>query len=377
MKKRFYTLSLTPYPIDLLKDPGMIPYYLYRLGYESHFVSFIKPDVTDAFQKQIKGVTLHYLGEQKLPQHPQLMMCCRKALAFILKFRKRIDILNLYYLKHSMVYGLFYKLVHPRGCLYVKVDMNVNAFKKESQQTLHFIRRFVYKLYLHYIVDKVTVESSSGYVLFQEQFNLPSSKLMYMPNGVDDICLGKVLPIPFEQKQNILITVGRIGTFQKNTEMLLAACKRICWRDGWSLYVVGPCAEEFKEKIAEFYRETNLQDRVIFMGPIYDKKKLYQLYNYAKIFCLTSRYESFGFVCAEALSYGNYLLTTPISAATDFVPNEGVGKIINTAQELADEVNDLIANPEKLAATCPSIINHSKSFRWSTICRDLDTFLQH
>lgn len=377
MKKRFYTLSLTPYPIDLLKDPGMIPYYLHRLGYESHFVSFIKPDVDDAFQKQIKGVTLHYLGEQKLPQHPQLMMCCRKALAFILKFRKSIDILNLYYLKHSMVYGLFYKLVHPKGCLYVKVDMNVNAFKKESRQTLHFIRRFVYKLYLHYIVDKVTVESSSGYAFFQEQFALPPSKIMCMPNGVDDTYLERVPSIPFEQKRNILITVGRIGAPEKNHELLVEACRYINWKDGWELHLIGPVEDKFKSYLTKFIREMQLENRIKVIGPIYEKEKLFQCYNYAKIFCMTSRYESFGFVCAEALSYGNYLLTTPISAATDFVPNEGVGKIINTAQELADEVNDLIANPEKLAATCPSIINHSKSFRWSTICRDLDTFLQH
>lgn len=376
MKKRFYTLSLTPYPIDLSKDPGMIPYYLHRLGYESHFVSFIKPDATDAFQNQIEGVTLHYLGEQKLPRHPQLMMCCRKALAFILKFRKSIDILNLYYLKHSMIYGLFYKLVHPKGCLYVKVDMNVNAFEKESRQALHFIRRFVYKLYLHYIVDKVTVESSSGYALFQEQFNLPSSKLMYMPNGVDDIYLERVPPIPFERKRNILITVGRIGAPEKQHELLLEACRHIDWKDDWELHLIGPVEDSFKSYVTEFVSETHLENRIKFIGAIYEREKLFQYYNCAKIFCMTSRYESFGFVCAEALSYGNYLLTTPVSAATDFVPNDGIGKIVNTAKELAEEVNDLIANPEKLSTTYSSIINHSKSFRWSAICRSLDAFLR-
>ncbi len=376
MKKRFYTLSLTPYPIDLSKDPGMIPYYLHCLGYESHFVSFIKPNADNLFQKQMEGVTLHYLGDQPLPKHPQLMMCCRKALAFIFKFRKSIDILNLYYLKHSIIYGLFYKLLRPKGCLYVKVDMNANAFMKESQQTLHFIRRFVYRLYLRYIVDKITVESSLGYALFQEQFDLPSSKIMYMPNGVDEACLDKEPPMPFEQKKNVLITVGRIGAPEKRHELLIEACRYINWKDDWELHLIGPVEERFQTYITESLREMHLEDRIKIVGPIYEKEKLFQHYNSAKIFCMTSLYESFGFVCAEALSYGNYLLTTPISAATDFVPNERIGKIINTAKELADEINELIAHPKRLANAYQSIIKHSASFRWSTICAKLDDFLQ-
>ena len=95
MKKRFYTLCLTPDKVDLLKDPGMIPYYLGKMGYESHFVSFIEPHPEDSFQKQVDGIMLHYLGQQKLPKHPQLMMCCRKAFRYIFKHRREIDILNL------------------------------------------------------------------------------------------------------------------------------------------------------------------------------------------------------------------------------------------------------------------------------------------
>ena len=63
----------------------------------------------------------------------------------------------------------------------------------------------------------------------------------------------------------------------------------------WKLKLIGPIEEEFKEYINNFYNENpNLKNIVEFTGPIYDRKQLADEYNKAKIFCLTSRYESFG-----------------------------------------------------------------------------------
>ena len=289
MRRSFYTLFLTNEKVDLVKDQGMIAYYLYRLGYDSHFVSFIEPSKDDIFQQQVKGLSLHFLGEQQLPRHPQLMMFCRKAFRFLFRHRKDIDILNLYYIKHSIWYGLFYKLLRPKGCLYIKVDMNVKAFRHEAEQWYHFIRRFFYRLYLHCVVDKVTVESTAGYRFLQQEYHLPDTKICYLPNGNDDNYLNQVEAMPFHQKRNIILTVGRIGTWEKNNELLLEACRKVAWKEDWELHLIGPIEEQFKSYISEFYRETHLENRVKFVGPIYDKCELFQYYNKAKVFCLTSR----------------------------------------------------------------------------------------
>lgn len=376
MRRSFYTLFLTNEKVDLVKDQGMIAYYLYRLGYDSHFVSFIEPSEDDCFQQQVEGLSLHFLGEQQLPRHPQLMMFCRKAFKFIFQHRKDIDILNLYYIKHSIWYGLFYKLLRPKGCLYVKVDMNVKAFLHEAEQWYHFVRRFIYKLYLHCIVDKVTVESTAGYRFLQQEYHLPHSKICYLPNGNDDNYLNQVEAIPFYQKRNIILTVGRIGTWEKNNELLLEACKKVEWRDDWELHLIGPVEENFKSYISNFYQETNLQDRVKFIGPIYDKCELFQYYNQSKVFCLTSRHESFGFVCIEAQAYGNYLISTPISTVNDFIPNDEIGKKVETAEELAMQINNLMNDDKLLVKAYPKILQHALQFRWSIITEKLDKFLQ-
>lgn len=376
MRRSFYTLFLTNEKVDLVKDQGMIAYYLYRLGYDSHFVSFIEPSESDMFQQQVKGLSLHSLGKQHLPRHPQLMMFCRKAFKFIFQHRKDIDILNLYYIKHSIWYGLFYKLLRPKGCLYIKVDMNVKAFQYEAEQWYHFVRRFIYKLYLHFIVDKVTVESTAGYRFLQREYHLPHSKICYLPNGNDDNYLNQVEAIPFHQKKNIILTVGRIGTWEKNNELLLEACRKVAWKDDWELHLIGPIEEQFKPYMSDFYQETNLENRVKFVGPIYDKCELFQYYNKSKVFCLTSRHESFGFVCIEAQAYGNYLISTPISTADDFIPNDGFGRKVETSDELAMQLNNLMNDAKLLEDAYPKIMQHARQFRWSTITKKLDRFLQ-
>ena len=91
---------------------------------------------------------------------------------------------------------------------------------------------------------------------------------------------------------------------------------------------------------------------------------------------MTSRYESFGFVCVEAQAYGNILLSTPIAASPDFIPNEQIGHTIHSAIELADAINYLIEHPESIESACPYIISHAQQFRWSTVCARLSDFLQ-
>ena len=60
-RKKFYTLYQTKDGIDLLKDQGMVPYYMGKLGYEPHFISFIKPDSQDIFQKEVPELVLDTL----------------------------------------------------------------------------------------------------------------------------------------------------------------------------------------------------------------------------------------------------------------------------------------------------------------------------
>ena len=83
-----------------------------------------------------------------------------------------------------------------------------------------------------------------------------SRKLVLLPNAFDEEALQglNIKERSFEVKENLIITVGRIGTSQKNTEMLLNAVKQIEWND-WKLCLIGTIEPDFQSTITRFFAE--------------------------------------------------------------------------------------------------------------------------
>ena len=95
-------------------------------------------------------------------------------------------------------------------------------------------------------------------------------------------------------KENIILTVGTIGLPVKNSDILLESLKSLDFED-WKFYFVGPVEKEFKNSIDTFYAEfPHLKGHVAFLGAVFDREKLAELYRKARVFILPSKHESFG-----------------------------------------------------------------------------------
>lgn len=93
-----------------------------------------------------------------------------------------------------------------------------------------------------------------------------------MPNGF----YGDILDDNNILKERILLTVGRLGTYEKNTETLINAFERMLLekelRD-WNLCLVGPMDASFREFLkVKFDKNIDLRERVLVTGNISDKK---------------------------------------------------------------------------------------------------------
>jgi len=144
----------------------------------------------------------------------------------------------------------------------------------------------------------------------------------YNPTGIP------VIAEP-SKKENVILTVGRIGTAQKNNEEMLTAfalaSKSI---SDWTLRLVGPVEPGFQEYIHSFYKTyPDLKNRVVFTGPIIDKEELFNEYKKAKVFTLSSRLEGFPNVYAEALYHGCMFVTSDIDGADDMTNYGDLGEI--------------------------------------------------
>ena len=153
-----------------------------------------------------------------------------------------------------------------------------------------------------------------------------------------------------------MITVGRIGTAQKNTEMLLEAIKQIDLKE-WKICLIGSIEADFQPVIDRFFAEyPHLKDRVIFTGPVYDKKELWNWYNRSKVFVLTSTWESFGIVLTEAQRFRNYLISTEVGGASSLIQQDKYGTIIpqNDHVALANKLQDVINEAVNINVYAPN-----------------------
>lgn len=368
MKKySFYTVFSTSQSFHLAKDPGMIPFILHReFGYNCTFVSYVKKDSNDYYVSHYQGVLLDSLQSNRKVK--ELSLAKPGLIWYIIRNAKKIDVLNLYFLKYSIVYAFIYRLFNFKGIIYIKLDLNTDSLRVLEKQKFDKFRTYIFRLYLNHIPTIVSAESIDAVEYVKMKFKIDESKLLYIPNGIDAEQIENlgIKMRPFDEKQNLIISVQRVGSYQKNTEMLLAALAKIDLVD-WKVVIIGEIEEAFVQKIALFYKNNpSLKNKIQFTGPIKEKKELYELYNRAKIFCLTSRWEGFGLAFVEAQHFGNYIVSTPITSLNDLIKKD-FGEIVNNQSELQASLTRLINNQEQIKSVYPNIIKHAQNFLWKNI----------
>ncbi len=158
----------------------------------------------------------------------------------------------------------------------------------------------------------------------------------------------------FEQKENIILTVGRVGSnikLTKRSDILLEAFAKVA-NDlpGWNLRIVGFIYETFKPWIENYFTaHPELKERVIFTGLIKDKTELANEYKRAKIFCLTSPAEGgTPNVTAEALFAGDFMIFSSIDAAYEATDDNKCGRVfpIGNVDALANLFREVCPNDE-------------------------------
>ena len=214
----------------------------------------------------------------------------------------------------------------------------------------------------------VTAESRALSYALTEYGN---REVKYLPNGF----LVREAP-ELSKKENIILTVGRLGTVQKNTELLLDAFVKADLK-GWKLRLAGSVTDEFKNRL-ERTVESNpeLAERIEIIGFVSDSDRLAKLYAEAKIFVLPSRWESFGLVILEALAQGDFvILSDSVSPAPDIIKSDLIGRIFKN-EDNEDLCNILKEVVKEDSLFVDKVIEARKAytvekFSWDAICDKL------
>ncbi|HKK38889.1 MAG TPA: glycosyltransferase family 4 protein [Cryomorphaceae bacterium] len=290
--------------IHLTKDVGLIPFYANQHGYESTLLGHSDEALT--IPDEVEGLKLELLEEKR-----QLFFLDRAFLDWLKANAKSVDVLHLFHLsRDSIFYGAYYKRLNPKGKLYLKMDAYNDHLLSRKRYAKNPIKNALLlrteKDFFRQL-DLATIENREGLELAEKTYPELSPRLEYLPNGCNDDYLGKHFsgqPV----KEKIILSVGRLGSSDKNYELLLAALPLIKLPD-WKFAIVGPISDDFQLKVDEFFSgHPEWRDRISFTGSISDRKKLYELYSKASVFFLPSRFESFGISFVEALYFGACLI---------------------------------------------------------------------
>lgn len=300
---------------QLVKDCGAISYLLCR----NHFcnVSMVGAKQGDYPNlKYVQGLNLEFLPDDTL----------QSKLNYLQKEAGEIDGLLLYgaytgYLPLADVY----KNANPKGKIYLALDANSFWMDRIQWAEPEFCR----------LLDHCDVIGTSGRVLQRHLNEKWPWVIEYFPNGFFNFT-GMDMAFSYEKKKNVILTVGRLGTGQKATNVLLEAFATIAEQiPDWNLHLAGTVEKEWKDEyLMQFWeRFPKLKNRICFLGQISDREVLYQEYLSSKIFALSSKYEGGPNVIAEALYAGDAIALTKIDEYRDAIDNGSCG--------LAAEVGDI------------------------------------
>ena len=335
------------------KDVFLVPYYLGKLLHYNVTIVYPHTVTNVDFPEELKGVRLVPLKfNKRLPFSP--FWYTLNFYMYLLRNARNIDLLmRFHYSLQTQLMVIFYKLLNRNGKAYVKLDIGFESIKRaHNSQKCSWIKRMVKAWISRYFIESVNLvscETAQAYRLLREsplegfQFG---DKLFLMPNGFDEELLESynLKEKIFTEKENLIITVGRLGTPQKNTDMFLRALSNVDLHE-WKVCLIGPIEESFQANIKAFFeRHPEKKEQAIFTGPIYDKKELWEYYNRAKVFVLTSSWESYGLVLNEAQHFRNYLVSSPVGAFDDLSCCGKYGKKvgINNDEDLADTLADIV-----------------------------------
>lgn len=286
---------------------------------------------------------------------------------YLLLNSRKISVLHTQRLEwSSLFYAYIYKLFNKNGFVYLKLD-NCNhssekfypweskfndkithndIFPTEKKYWNSKIKDYFFPKMIDSI-DLFSVEDESSCKHYTESYNFFKKKLIVSYNGTVADILYKDSIKSFEEKSNIIVSAGRLGTYQKATKHLVEAFCLICDKIDWELHLAGPTTAEFNSYMEELYKKNNsLSKKIILYGSL-SQIQLYELMNKSKIFCLPSRYEGWANVYSEAMYFSNAIITTSNTSLRDIVIKNTCGQIIKSGEikELTNSLISIINDP--------------------------------
>lgn len=357
-KPVFLTMFMNFSNVMLVKDVGMIPYEMQKTGaYDAYIAGYTNNKEFPYLDKELQGLRLDSV--KAVTGKPSI-----DGVIYLWENAKKIDVLQLYHIQTTwnVFFVYTYLLRNRKGRVYLKLDYDSElcSIKLNCRQK--------------WLVKKCALISTEFKSIADRLTTLWGRKVIYIPNGMYGV---PEKMVSYEQKENIICTVGRIGTQQKATEIVLDIFRKfVKTNSGWKLRIIGPIESGFEEYIQDYFEQfPDLRECITFTGVITSRAQMMDEYKKAKIFLSTSRREGFSIAFIEALMSGVFFVSTDLDCIYDIIDQDRYGYIfpIDDVQKGVQALEKACQREEQLSKeVCYAQQKYAREhFDWDMIGRKL------
>lgn len=162
--------------------------------------------------------------------------------------------------------------------------------------------------------EKVVCVSKYEMKLIENDFQVPRSKLIHIPNGLNLEEFKVIKELKNESK--VILYAGRLESY-KGIRYLIEALPLL---DGYRLKVIGKGS--YDKKLHELAQKLNVSGRIDWLKDI-EREELLSHFKSADVFVNLSTFEAYGITVAEALACGTPCIVATGGALEEFIDGEG------------------------------------------------------
>lgn len=260
---------------------------------------------------------------------------------------------------------MIYKKYHIPYVVAVR-NTDINSFLNQAPNTWVAARKILLNAQKVLLISQALMDAISNHKVIKPILPEIKDKMILLPNGVDDYFLDRVNHSPRNNHGNSVLYVGDF-THNKNVVRLSEAVFQLSKEDGFrniKLTLVGGDRKIPDQNV--FVWINSHPELVDYMGPIYDKDKLCEVFRNHSVFAMPSIFETFGLVFVEALSQNLPVIFTKGQAIDGMFPStSGIGVNPLSVEEIKTAIRSILIDNEHYSN---SGIDFEK-FRWNSIAK--------
>jgi len=197
----------------------------------------------------------------------------------------------------------------------------------------------------------------------------PQSVIETIPNAVASV------KRTVQRKEKHILYLGRIEINQKGLDLLLDAFKKAGTTLPFPLVIAGHGTGKETARLQRLIREKGLSSSVSFVGRVEGKEKTRLLADSAYV-VMPSRFESFGIVALEALSYEKPVITFALPMLAWIPKDCSLKAKCFSSVSLANALQELGSNKTKRRTMGKAGGVFAKEYTWDSVLNKYEEFIE-